>query len=77
MKLHKLQESESFREFYTGSLKQINHLKQIGNPNREIIEARWDVYKITVSFPNQRKKKNPRGCKLINNCIYQNRQTSL
>ena len=44
-------EAESSRDFFTGSLRQINNLIQFDQkPNYELKEARLEVYKISVSF---------------------------
>ena len=45
----KLQEGE--RDFFTPSLRQINHLIQIDEkPNLELMEPKWELYKISISF---------------------------
>ena len=41
---------ENRREYYTASLRQINHLIQIGKPNLELMEPKWELYKISISF---------------------------
>ena len=39
------------REYHTGSIRPINHLIQFDKkPNIEVKEARWEIYKISVSF---------------------------
>ena len=48
--LHRLRGSEAFRDFWTGSLRSVNHLIQIGSPNLELKEARCEIYKISISF---------------------------
>ena len=49
--LYTLQESEARRDFYAGSIRQINHLIQFDpTPNLELNEARCEIYKISVSF---------------------------
>ena len=49
--LHLLRSTETMRDFYTGSLRQINHLIQIDKtPNTELKEARWEIYKISINF---------------------------
>ena len=40
---------EARRDYYTTSLRQINHLIQIGTPNLELQEPRWEIYKVSVS----------------------------
>ena len=43
--------NEGIRDCYTPSLKQINHLIQIDEkPNLELMEPKWELYKISVSF---------------------------
>ena len=43
--------NESRRDYYTPSLRQINHLIQIDEkPNLELMEPRWELYKISISF---------------------------
>ena len=47
---------EAMRDYYSRSLKQINHLIQIDEiPNLELEEPRWEIYKISLSFRAQRK----------------------
>ena len=41
---------EAKRDFFTISLRQINHLIQIGPPNFELKEPRCEMYKISLSF---------------------------
>ena len=49
--LHILRGTEAERDFYTGSIRQINHLIQFDpKPNLELKEARQEIYKISVSF---------------------------
>ena len=49
--LHVLRDCEAFRDFYAGSIRQINHLIQFDpKPNLELKEARQEIYKISVSF---------------------------
>ena len=44
-----LQQQEARRDFHTASMKQINHLIQFDpEPNTELREARWELYKISV-----------------------------
>ena len=46
MKMH-----EAERDYYTPSLRQINHLIQIDEkPNLELKEARCEIYKLSLSF---------------------------
>ena len=44
---------EATRDYFTRSLRQINHLIQIGKPNFELNEPRWEMYKISISFQPQ------------------------
>ena len=48
--LHELRDSEARRDFFTGSVRQIHNLIQIGSPNLELKEARCEIYKISISF---------------------------
>ena len=48
--LDAIESTQGGKEYHTGSMKQIDHLVQIGSPNRDINEARWDLYKVTVTF---------------------------
>ena len=42
---------ESERDYFIGSLKPINHLIQIDEePNLELMEPKWELYKISISF---------------------------
>ena len=42
---------EGKRDYFTQSLRQINHLIQIDEqPNLELIQPRWELYKISISF---------------------------
>ena len=47
-RLIKLHESE--RDYFTASLRQVNHLIQIGKPNLELMEPKWELYKLSISF---------------------------
>ena len=46
---------ESKREYFTASLRHVNHLIQIGRPNLELMEPKWELYKISISFEPIRK----------------------
>ena len=47
---------ESKRDFFTPSLRQVNHLIQIDEkPNLELVEPKWELYKISTSFQGFRK----------------------
>ena len=42
---------ESKRDYYTVSLRPVNHLVQIDErPNLELMEPKWELYKISISF---------------------------
>ena len=42
---------EGFRDYFTPSLRQINHLIQFDQqPNLELMEPKWELYKISISF---------------------------
>ena len=42
---------EGIRDYSTPSLRQINHLIQIDEkPNLELMEPKWELYKISISF---------------------------
>ena len=42
---------EGMRDYYSQSLKPINHLIQIDEkPNLEFMEPKWELYKISISF---------------------------
>ena len=48
---NQLKHYESERDYFTASLRPINHLLQIDpNPNRELAEPRWELYKVSISF---------------------------
>ena len=54
--LYTLRITEAHREFHTGSLKPIKHLIQFDQtPNKDLKEARPEIYKISVSFEHKRK----------------------
>ena len=49
--LNLLRSTNARRDFYIGSLRQINHLFQIDpEPNRDFTEAKWEMYKISINF---------------------------
>jgi len=42
---------EGKRDYFSPSLRQINHLIQIDEkPNLELMEPKWELYKISISF---------------------------
>ena len=53
--LHFIKHHESKRDYYTASLRQVNHLIQIGTPNLELMEPKWELYKVSISFQRIRK----------------------
>ena len=43
--------NEGNRDYFTPSLRQINHLIQVDEkPNLELMEPKWELYKISISF---------------------------
>ena len=48
--LNLLRETTAMRDFFAGSVRQINHLFQIGEPNQEFALPRWEIYKISINF---------------------------
>ena len=49
--LYQIKFNEARRDYWTHSIKQINHLVQYDEkPNTELIEPKWDLYKLTISF---------------------------
>ena len=48
LRLNKVHESE--RDYFTASLRQVNNLIQIGKPNLGLMEPKWELYKISISF---------------------------
>ena len=56
-KMSSLQMAEAQRDFYTPSIKEINHLVQLdSHANTDLKESKWELYKISVSFSFKRKK---------------------
>ena len=42
---------EGERDYFSPSVRQINHLIQIDEkPNLELMEPKWELYKISISF---------------------------
>ena len=61
---HCLRHCEATRDFWNGSIKQINPLIQFDpEPNNEITEARIELYKISISF-------TPIGKFLLKSCAH-------
>ena len=59
---------EGRRDYFTPSLRQINHLIQIDEkPNLEIMEPKWELYKISISFEDHFhfEKDNCKHCKIV------------
>ena len=55
--------NEAERDYYNPSLRQINHLIQIDQkPNLELMEPKWELYKISLSFSYLPPCKFPRKC---------------
>ena len=51
MMFTKVKYHEGQRDFYAPCLKQINHLIHIDQkPNLDITEAKWELYKVSISF---------------------------
>lgn len=49
--LYQIKFNEARRDYWTHSMKQINHLVQYdAKPNTELLEPKWDLYKLTISF---------------------------
>ena len=43
--------AESERDYFTATFRPIKHLIQIDrNPNLELVEPRWELYKVSISF---------------------------
>ena len=43
--------NEALRDYFTPSIRQISHLSHIDQqPNLELTEPKWELYKISVSF---------------------------
>ena len=54
--LGRIKHQEAYRDFYTESLRHINHLNHVDKkPNLELKEPRCEIYKISLSFRTQRK----------------------
>ena len=54
--LHGLRSYEATKDFFMGSIRQINHLIQIdATPNLDLEQAKCEIYKISVSFEPKRK----------------------
>ena len=46
------QNAEAMRDFYSGSITEIKHLVQLDQTtNRDLQEPKWELYKISISFP--------------------------
>ena len=52
--LYQIKFNEARRDYWTHSMKQINHLVQFdAKPNTELVEPKWDLYRLTISFQAQ------------------------
>ena len=48
---HLIKGHEGFRDYYSSALWHINHLIQLDEePNLDLKEPRWEIYKISLSF---------------------------
>ena len=48
---NRIKSAESERDYFTATLRPIKHLIQIDrNPNLELVEPRWELYKVSISF---------------------------
>ena len=64
---HQIKGHEAYREYYSPSLWSINHLIQLDQqPNLELKEPRWEIYKISLSFLAKRKLNSKNQSKLFN-----------
>ena len=47
---------EALRDYFSASLREINHLFHFDqNPNLELMEPKWELYKVSISFRAIRK----------------------
>ena len=46
-------QAEATRDFHTGSIREIDHLVQLENPNYDLKEPEWDLYRISISFESK------------------------
>ena len=46
-------QAEAMRDFHTGSIREIDHLIQLENPNYDLREPEWDLYKVSISFESK------------------------
>ena len=46
-------QAEAERDFHTGSIREIDHLIQFENPNHDLREPEWDLYKVSISFESK------------------------
>ena len=54
-KLIFLRYQEASRDYFTGQITQINNLVQFDHRPSDLKEARWDIYKISLSFEDKGK----------------------
>ena len=58
--------SETHRDFYMGSIKQFKTLSQVDiKPDYELKEAKWDLFKISMSDISRGSLKDLLVCKLV------------
>ena len=51
LKIMKVKFHEGQRDYYSPGLKEINHLIHIDQkPNLDLTEAKWELYKVSISF---------------------------
>ena len=51
IKIRQTMYHEGLRDYFTASIRQINHLIHIDqNPNLELMEPKWELYKVSISF---------------------------
>ena len=46
-------QAEATRDFHTGSIREIDHLIQLENPNCDLKEPECDLYRISISFQSK------------------------
>ena len=51
-----LRRQEAIRDYYTGQITEIQNLVQFDQRPSDLREARWDIYKISLSFAFKCKK---------------------
>ena len=48
---HDWQNAQANHDYYTGSITEVKHLIQLDRSPCYLDEPRWEVYKISLSFP--------------------------